>query len=96
MDDFKSGHGLTFEGDENWMVCPRSLADALYEKRQLPRHCKVICPDAAGRLRIAYDLSDKWQSFRKLSTAALLLQMVTDSAESWRATREVFYGEVEE
>ena len=96
MDDFKSGHGLTFEGDENWMVCPRSLADALYEKRQLPRRCKVICPDAAGRLRIAYDLSDKWQSFRKLSTAALLLQMVTDSAESWRATREVFYGEVEE
>lgn len=69
MDDFKSGHGLTFEGDENWMVCPRSLADALYEKRQ---------------------------SFRKLSTAALLLQMVTDSAESWRTTREVFYGEVEE
>lgn len=22
MADFKSGHGLTFLGDENWLVCP--------------------------------------------------------------------------
>lgn len=22
MDDFTSGHGRTFEGDENWLVCP--------------------------------------------------------------------------
>ena len=26
MDDFKSGHGLTFRGDENWLVCPRAVA----------------------------------------------------------------------
>lgn len=93
MDDFTSGHGRTFEGDENWLVCPRELADALRDKRQLPRHCKVLCPDAAGNLRVAYDTSDRWQSFRKLSTAALLLQMVLTSAESWRTSREVFYEE---
>ena len=29
MDDFTSGHGRTFEGDENWLVRPRELADAL-------------------------------------------------------------------
>lgn len=91
MDDFTSGHGRTFEGDENWLVCPRELADALRDKRQLPRHCKVLCPDGAGNLRIAYDTSELGRSFRKLSTAALLLQMVLDSAQSWRATREVFY-----
>lgn len=93
MDDFTSGHGRTFEGDENWLVCPRELADALRDKRQLPRHCKVLCPDAAGNLRVAYDTSELGRSFRKLSTAALLLQMVLDSAQSWRTTREVFYEE---
>ena len=91
MDDFTSGHGRTFEGDENWLVCPRELADALHEKLQLPRNCKVLCPDAAGNLRVAYDTSERGRSSRKLSTAALLLQMVLDSAQSWRATREVFY-----
>lgn len=93
MDDFTSGHGRTFEGDENWLVCPRELADALRDKWQLPRHCKVLCPDAAGNLRVAYDTSELGRSFRKLSTAALLLQMVLDSAESWRTSREVFYEE---
>ncbi|MEE0308848.1 MAG: hypothetical protein UDY71_02075 [Slackia isoflavoniconvertens] len=93
MDDFTSGHGRTFEGDENWLVCPRELADALHEKMQLPRNCKVMCPDAAGRLRVAYDTSEYGQSSRKLSTAALLCQMVLDSAESWRTSREVFYEE---
>ena len=91
MDDFTSGHGRTFEGDANWLVCPRELADALHGKMQLPRHCKVLCPDAAGSLRVAYDTSERGRSFRKLSTAALLLRMVLDSAQSWRTTREVFY-----
>lgn len=93
MDDFNSGHGRTFEGDENWLVCPRELADALHGKMQLPMHCKVLCPDAAGRLRVAYDTSEYGRSFRKLSTAALLLQMVLCSAQSWRTSREVFYSE---
>ena len=91
MDDFTSGHGRTFEGDENWLVCPRELADALHGKLQLPRNCKVLCPDAAGNLRVAYDTSELGRSSRKLSTAALLLQMVLDSAQSWRTSREVFY-----
>ena len=93
MDDFTSGHGRTFEGDANWLVCPRELADALRDKRQLPRHCKVLCPDAGGSLRVAYDTSERGRSFRKLSTSALLLRMVLDSAQSWRTTREVFYEE---
>ena len=95
MDDFTSGHGKTFEGDENWLVCPRGLADKLHEKMQLPRNCKVVCPDAAGRLRVAYDTSEFWRSARKLSTPALLLKMVTDSAQSWRTSREVFYEEAQ-
>lgn len=93
MDDFMSGHGRTFEGDENWLVCPMELADALHEKRRLPRNCRVMCPDAAGRLRVAYDTSEYGQSSRKLSTAALLYQMVIGSAQSWRTSREAFCSE---
>lgn len=36
MADFKSGHGLTFQGDANWLVCPPDLAQSLYETRRLP------------------------------------------------------------
>ncbi len=50
MNDFKSGHGLTFRGDANWLVCPPDLAQTLYETRQLPKDAAVFCPDAHGRL----------------------------------------------
>ena len=49
MNDFKSGHGLTFRGDANWLVCPPDLAQTLYETRQLPKDAAVFCPDARGR-----------------------------------------------
>ena len=40
MDDFTSGHGRTFEGDENWLVCPRGLADALHDGEYgVPNYC---------------------------------------------------------
>lgn len=51
MNDFKSGHGLTFRGDANWLVCPPDLAQTLYETRQLPKDAAVFCPDAAGVCR---------------------------------------------
>ena len=51
MADFESGHGLNFVGDENWLVCPRSLCDELREEVRLPRSAGVLCPDAGwGRL----------------------------------------------
>lgn len=50
MADFKSGHGLTFQGDANWLVCPPDLAQSLYETRQLPKSAAVFCQDGRGRL----------------------------------------------
>ena len=47
MNDFKSGHGLTFRGDANWLVCPPDLAQTLYETRQLPKDAAVFCPGAS-------------------------------------------------
>lgn len=57
MDDFASGHGRTFEGDENWLVCPAGLADSLAAKGMLPRGVAVYSPDARGALRKRYDTS---------------------------------------
>lgn len=49
MDDFTSGHGRTFEGDENWLVCPLELADSLASKGMLPKGAAVYSPDSRGR-----------------------------------------------
>lgn len=54
MDDFTSGHGRTFEGDENWLVCPLELADSLASKGMLPKGAfRELGPEeAAERDRI--------------------------------------------
>ena len=58
MDDFTSGHGRTFEGDENWLVCPLELADSLASKGMLPKGAAVYSPDSRGALRKRYDTSE--------------------------------------
>lgn len=46
MADFQSGHGLTFYGDENYLVTTEKLAVQLYEERRLPRDVDaVLCPN---------------------------------------------------
>lgn len=56
MDDFTSGHGRTFEGDENWLVCPLELADSLASKGMLPKGAAVYSPDARGAYEGAGEL----------------------------------------
>lgn len=91
MADFKSGHGLTFKGDENWLVCPRDLADELHDKMALPSGVQVYCPDDGGSLRLRYNLEMRGAlSLREDSTLCLLWAMLMDSYSSWRTTRDVF------
>lgn len=90
MDDFRSGHGLTFRGDENWLVCPRGLADELYGKRLLPRGVRVYCPGNGGALRLAYDLTIPGVSMRDDSTSFLLWAMLTGSDSVMRPTTDPF------
>ena len=52
MDDFTSGHGKTFEGDENWLVCPLELADSLASNGMLPKGAAVYSPDAYPHIGI--------------------------------------------
>ena len=90
MNDFKSGHGLTFRGDANWLVCPPDLAQTLYETRQLPKGATVLCPDARGRLQKKFDLGIGSGSSRIASVSELLFRMVNHSAYSYRTSRGVF------
>lgn len=91
MADFKSGHGLTFRGDDNWLVCPRDLADELHDKMALPSGVQVYCPDNGGSLRLRYDLEMRGTlSLREDSTLCLLWAMLMDSYCRWRTTGAVF------
>lgn len=36
MNDFKSGHGLTFRGDANWLVCPAPLPSPPITQSRMP------------------------------------------------------------
>lgn len=97
MDDFKSGYGFTFRGDENWIVCPRDLADELHDRRMLPFGVQVYCPDRGGKLRLTYDCRMQGaESLRDDSTLCLLWSMLTCSYSAWRTTRDVFSQPSEE
>jgi hypothetical protein len=45
LGDFRSGNGLTFYGDKNYLVCPAELAVQLRDNRELPSVDAVLCPD---------------------------------------------------
>lgn len=74
MADFDSGHGLTFEGDRNYLVCPRELAGELYMARKLPKNVSVLCPDKLSRRLITVFNGQK--THRKHSAALLLFLMM--------------------
>lgn len=75
MDDFKSGHGLNFVGDENYLVCERELADLIYQSMQIPENCIVLCPNKSRSALIeVYNVFNR--SMRKKSAAELLFSMV--------------------
>ena len=74
MADFESGHGLTFEGDRNFLVCPRDLAEELYGSNRLPKNASVLCPDKLSRRLIT--VFNGQQTHRKHSAALLLFLMM--------------------
>ncbi len=66
MADFKSGHGKNWEGDLNYLVCERELANELYQKMLPPHNVNALCPNKA-RTALITTLSGPWAS--KRSTA---------------------------
>lgn len=87
MDDYKSGHGLTFDGDVNWLVCTQELRDQLGYR--IPYQASMLCPNKAGALTKVIE-GGGHRSFRRASALELLWRMVNHSEACWRTSREVF------
>lgn len=79
MNDFNSGHGKNFLGDENYLVCERELAESLHEKGMLPHGVKVLSPNKNGTgLITVFDLSSSFGTWsrRTKSSSELLWNMI--------------------
>ena len=77
--DFESGNGLTFYGDENFLVTTRELAEQLHEMLRLPRNInQVLVPTPKGdRLQKLYDLSNNGSaSYRHRPASEMLYAMI--------------------
>lgn len=79
LEDFESGNGLTFYGDENYLVTTRELAEQLHDMLRLPRNIdQVLVPSSKGdMLRKLYDLSNNGSpSYRHRPASEMLYAMV--------------------
>lgn len=88
MADFQSGHGLTFYGDRNYLVCTRGLAELLQGSGLVPREINgMLVPDAGGNRLIVKggELSNERLSYRKRPASEMLWQMV--QAHDWGAVQ---------
>lgn len=74
--DSNSGHGKTFVGDENYLVCERELADELYRKEILPDGVKILVPNKPRTsLIVAFDTTGFFSN-RSKSSNVLLWNMI--------------------
>lgn len=87
MDDYRSGHGLTFDGDVNWLVCTQELRDQLGYR--IPYQASMLCPNKAGALTTVIE-GGGHRSFRRASALELLWRMANHSEACWRTSRPVF------
>ena len=74
MEDFMSGHGLNFVGDENWLVCPRELAKDLMGRSI---GYGILVPNKAGNL-VPY-IGQPYGEYRKLPASEFLWRIVRAS-----------------
>ena len=78
MADFKSGHGLTFYGDVNYLVTTRELAEELRVNYLLPHNInQVLTPSKKGdKLVPLFDVSGKCPSYRCRAASEMLYAMI--------------------
>lgn len=78
-DNFKSGHGLSFYGDENYLVCPKELAEEIIARQALERKNLngILVPNKAGTALYAkYELADIHMTARTRIASELLWGIV--------------------
>lgn len=77
MADFESGHGLTFYGDENYLVCTPELAIELRNQMKLPNGIDaVLCPDKNWSKLITKFQLNTIDSHRRRSASEILWAIV--------------------
>lgn len=75
--DFESGHGLNFEGDENFLVCTRELATRLRDEMKIPPFAHVIVPDAKwGKLVTIFEPSSSYSARKRCASELLLCLLI--------------------
>lgn len=87
MADFESGHGLTFYGDENYLVTTPELADELRVSHQIPRDIdQVLVPSKKGdKLRPLYDMTGNGSpSYRHRPASEMLYAMIEADGQRTR------------
>lgn len=78
MADFKLGHGLTFYGDQNYLVCTKELCDEIvWQKMVPPRVNAILTPDSTGsKLILGHVQSYNDLSYRRRPASEILWAMV--------------------
>lgn len=89
MADFRSGHGLNFVGDVNWLVCPFELCDQLRRSLALPKEAGVLCPDASWR-RLLVKIENPCKAYSDIRRSMTAAEAV------WRISRVSYRAMLEE
>ena len=78
MADFTSGNGLTFYGDQNYLVCTKELCDEIVWQKMVPERVNaILTPDSTGsKLILGHVQSYNDLSYRRRPASEILWAMV--------------------
>lgn len=78
MADFTSGNGLTFYGDQNYLVCTKELCDEIVWQKMVPERVNaILTPDPTGsKLILGHVQSNHDLSYRRRPASEILWAMV--------------------
>lgn len=78
MADFTSGNGLTFYGDQNYLVCTKELCADLVMGKMVPERVNaILTPDSTGsKLILGHVQSYNDMSYRRRPASEILWAMV--------------------
>lgn len=78
MADFTSGNGLTFYGDQNYLVCTKELCDEIVWQKMVPPQVNaILTPDSTGsKLILGHVQSNHDLSYRRRPASEILWAMV--------------------
>lgn len=83
MADFTSGNGLTFYGDQNYLVCTKELCDEIVWQKMVPERVNaILTPDSTGsKLILGYVQSYNDMSYRRRPASEILWAMVKENGK---------------